>query len=142
MRAMLKSVNTPAYPVLIYLGDSDHVREEWASPSQFNHCIIAIKVGDEIIAPTIVTDAKLGRLLIFDATDDSTPVGDLNEDEQGSFALVIAGESGQLLRMPTLPPEASSFNRQADVVLAPEGSITATIRERANGQTAADLRRQ
>ena len=142
MRAMLKSINIIAYPVAIYLGDADHVREEWASPYQFNHCIIAIKVGDEIIAPTIVTDAKLGRLLIFDATDSNTPVGDLNEDEQGSFALVIAGDAGQLMRMPTLPPEASSFDRQADVVLEPQGTITATVRERASGQAAASSRRQ
>jgi hypothetical protein len=142
MRAMLKSINITAYPVAIYLGDADHVREEWASPYQFNHCIIAIKVGDEIIAPTVVTDAKLGRLLIFDATDSNTPVGDLNEDEQGSFALVIAGDAGQLMRMPTLPPEASSFDRQAEVVLEPQGTITATVRERASGQAAASSRRQ
>ncbi|HKB67184.1 MAG TPA: DUF3857 domain-containing protein [Pyrinomonadaceae bacterium] len=141
MRAMLKSINITAYPVLIYLGDSDHVREEWASPSQFNHCIIAIKVGDEIIAPTIVTDAKLGRLLIFDATDSSTPVGDLNEDEQGSFALVVAGDAGQLTRMPTMP-EASSFDRQAEVVLESQGNITATVHESASGQAAARSRRQ
>jgi len=141
MRAMLKSINITAYPVAIYLGDSDHVREEWASPYQFNHCIIAIKVGDEIIAPTIVTDAKLGRLLIFDATDSSTPVGDLNEDEQGSFALVIAGDAGQLMRMPTMP-ETSSFDRQAEVVLESQGNITATVHERASGQAAATSRRQ
>ncbi|MEP6818016.1 MAG: DUF3857 domain-containing protein [bacterium] len=142
MRSMLKVVNIIAYPVAIYSGDSNHVREEWASPYQFNHCIIAIKVGDDTTAPTIITDAKLGRLLIFDATDSSTPVGDLPEDEQGSFALVIAGEAGQLLRMPTLPLEASSFDRQADVVLAPQGSITATLREQSNGQAAADFRRE
>lgn len=142
MRAMLKSIGITAYPVAIYLGDSDHVREEWASPYQFNHCIIAIKVGDDVVAPTVITEAKLGRLLIFDATDSNTPVGDLNEDEQGSFALVIAGDAGQLMRMPIMPPEASSFDRQADVVLQPEGSITATVRERASGQTAADFRRQ
>jgi hypothetical protein len=141
MRSMLKAINITAYPVMIYLGDPDHVREEWASPFQFNHCIIAVKVGDDIISPTIITDAKLGRLLIFDATDENTPVGDLPEVEQGSFALIVAGEAGQLMRMPILPPEASSFNRQADVVLAQEGTITATVRERANGQAAVDFRR-
>jgi hypothetical protein len=118
------------------------VREEWASPVQFNHCIIAVKVNDETTGPTVMLIAKLGRLLIFDATDSNTPVGDLPEDEQGSFALVVAGEAGQLLRMPILPPEASSFDRQTSVVLTPEGSITATVRERANGQTAVDFRRQ
>ena len=141
MRAMLKSINIDAYPVAIYSGDPNHVREEWTSPDQFNHCIIAIKVGDDTISPTVITHAKLGRLLIFDATDSNTPVGDLPEDEQGSLALVIAGDSGQLLRMPTLPPEASSFDRQADIVMTAEGSISAAVREKANGQTAADYRR-
>jgi hypothetical protein len=141
MRAMLKAINITAYPVFIYAGDSTVVREEWASPYQFNHCIIAVKVSDETTAPTVITN-ELGRLLIFDATDPNTPVGDLPEDEQGSFALLVAGEAGQLVRMPILPPEASSFDRQADVVLTSEGSITATVRERASGQAAADFRRQ
>ena len=142
MRAMLRAVNITAYPVFIYSGDATLVREEWASPVQFNHCIIAVKVNDETTGPTVMAIAKLGRLLIFDATDPNTPVGDLPEDEQGSFALVVAGEAGQLLRMPVLPPEASSFDRQTSVVLTPEGSITATVRQRANGQTAVDFRRQ
>jgi hypothetical protein len=142
MRSMLRSINIDAYPVAIYSGDADYVREEWASPSQFNHCIIAIKVNNETSAPTVITHAKLGRLLIFDATDSNTPVGDLPEDEQGSLALVIAGEGGELVRMPTLPAESSSFDRQSDVVLTSEGSISATVRERASGQVAADFRRQ
>ena len=139
MRSMLQTINIVAYPVAIYSGDPDYVREEWASPDQFNHCIIAIKVGDDVVSPTIITDAKLGRLLIFDATDPYTPVGDLPEHEQGSFALVMAGEAGQLLRMPSLSPEASSYNRQSDIVMTSEGSITATVREKANGQAAARL---
>lgn len=142
MRAMLKAVNINAYPVFIYSGDANRVWEQWASPDQFNHCIIAVRISDETIAPTVITNEKLGRLLIFDATDSNTPVGDLPEDEQGSFALVVAGEAGQLLRMPILPPEASSFDRQAEVVLTEEGGITATLHERANGQAAADFRRQ
>ncbi len=142
MRSMLRAININAYPVAIYSSDANHVREEWASPYQFNHCIIAVKVSDETVGPTIIANDKLGRLLIFDATDPSTPVGDLPEDEQGSFALLVAGEQGQLLRMPTLPPDASSFDREADVTMTPEGSITATVRERANGQAAADFRRQ
>lgn len=142
MRSMLRSINITAYPVAIYSGDAEHVREEWASPYQFNHCIIAIKVGDDVISPTVITDAKLGRLLIFDATDSNTMVGDLPEDEQGSFALVIAGDAGQLMRMPTLPADASSIIRQAEVVMASDGTITATVREKANGQVAADFRRQ
>ncbi|HVQ38911.1 MAG TPA: transglutaminase domain-containing protein, partial [Pyrinomonadaceae bacterium] len=141
MRSMLRAININAYPVVIYSGDPNRVREEWASPNQFNHCIIAVKVSDETVGPTVMTVEKLGRLLIFDATDSNTKVGDLPDHEQGSLALLVAGDQGQLLRMPTLPPESSTFNRHADVVMTSEGSITATVHERANGQAAADSRR-
>jgi hypothetical protein len=137
MRAMLKVVGIQSYLVAIYSGDPNYVRDEWPSPGQFNHCIIAVKVSDATQAATVTQHPKLGRLLIFDATDDDTPVGDLPDHEQGSFALVIAGADGTLMRMPTTPPEANQLERQADVSLAADGSINATVRERAQGQSAA-----
>lgn len=136
MRAMLKAVKINSYPVLIFSGDPTFVREEWPSPTQFNHAIIAVQVGKETVVPTIVEHEKLGRLLMFDATDDNTTVGDLPFHEQGSFALVAAGDQGSLVRMPTTPPEANRLERQADVVLTPEGSITAKVKERSQGQAA------
>ncbi len=141
MRAMLKTINITAYPVAIYLGDPTRVREEWASPSQFNHCIIAIKVGEETQAPTVIQHAALGRLLIFDATDEHTAVGDLPEEEQGSLALIMAGDSGGLSQMPILPPESSQLYRQAHVVLTSDGSITVNLKEKSTGQTAVNERR-
>src|SRR5258708_2274718 len=94
MRAMLKVLGIAAYPVVIYSGDSTYVREEWASPNQFNHCIVAIKVSDETQVATVITHPKLGRLLIFDATDADTPVADLPDQGQGSLALIVAGGAG------------------------------------------------
>src|SRR5262249_17156706 len=41
LRAMLKAVGITSYLVSIYSGDPTYVREEWPSPQQFNHCIIA-----------------------------------------------------------------------------------------------------
>lgn len=137
MRTMLRVLKITAYPVGIYSGDRTYVREEWPSPHQFNHCIIAIKVSDETQAPSVVTHPTLGRLLIFDPTDPNTPVGDLPDHEQGSWALVVAGGDGQLLRMPAMPPEANTVERTADVTLASDGSISAAVRERTVGQSAA-----
>ena len=142
MRAMLKAAGIQSYLVCIYSGDPKYVRQEWPSPQQFNHCIIAIKVGDATDAATIVRHPSLGRLLMFDPTDDNTPVGDLPDHEQGSFALVVAGESGALLKMPETPPEANSLDRQADVVLMADGSITANVRERSVGNSAVGSRRE
>jgi hypothetical protein len=141
MRALLKAVKITAYPVAIYLGDPTYVREEWAAPNQFNHCIIAVRVSDETQAPTVIKHPTLGRLMIFDATDENTPVGDLPDIEQGSLALIIAGDDGALVRMPTTPPELNKMERQAEVVLTSEGAITATVKERSIGQSAVDERR-
>src|SRR5437763_2022887 len=141
MRAMLKAVGIKAYLVSIYSGDPTFVREEWPSPQQFNHCIIAVKVSDETQVPAIVAHPTLGRLLIFDSTDDNTPVGDLPSHEQGSFALVIAGDQGALLRMPMTPPEANRLEREAEVTLAADGTITANVQEKSVGQSAVAERR-
>jgi hypothetical protein len=140
MRAMLKVLNITSYPVGIFSGDANYVREEWSSPEQFNHCIIAIKVNDGTQTPTVLIHPKLGRLLIFDATDDNTPVGDLPEDEQGSFAVIVAGDAGGLVRMPITPPEANGLTRRVEASLEANGSLNASIHENSTGSQAVSER--
>jgi hypothetical protein len=140
MRAMLKVLGITAYPVVIYSGDADYVREEWASPNQFNHCIVAVKVSDETQVATVITHPKLGRLLIFDATDDDTPVGDLPDQEQGSLALIVAGDAGSLVRMPVTPAETNLLDRKIQANLAADGSLTAMIQEKTAGSWAVGYR--
>jgi hypothetical protein len=140
MRAMLSVVKIPAFMVSITADDPMYVRAEWASPHQFNHCIIAIKVSDDINLPSVVTHPKLGRLLIFDPTDAYTQVGDLPEDQQGSLALIDHKDSDSLLRMPILPPEMSQVERNIEVSLSPEGSISGKVSEKSIGQSASEER--
>ncbi len=140
MRAMLKAIGIQSYLVSIYSGDASYVREEWPSPQQFNHCIIAIKVNDDTQAATIIKHPSLGRLLIFDPTDDNTPVGDLPDGEQGSLALIIAGDAGALLRMPKTEPETNRLERLTEVELDGDGVIKAIIHERSAGQSAVSER--
>ena len=142
MKAMLKALKIPSYLVTIYSGDPTSVREEWPSPQQFNHCIIAVKVSDDTRAATIVNHPKLGRLLIFDPTDEDTPVGDLPDHEQGSLALIVAGDNGALMRMPVTPPESNRLERQSEVSLASTGAITGKIHEHTLGQAAVTARRE
>ncbi|MBS1793282.1 MAG: DUF3857 domain-containing protein [Acidobacteria bacterium] len=135
MRALLRALKIEAYPVAIFSGDPTFVREEWASPAQFNHCIIAIRIGDATIAPTVINHPTLGRLMIFDATDAFTMLGDLPDYLQGSFALIIAGDNGGLVKMPLTPAETNLLSREVEVRLSPEGAINGTIRERSTGQS-------
>ena len=140
MRAMLKLKNIDAYPVIIYSGDPNYVRKEWASPGQFNHCIIAIRVSPSTTGPTIIEHAKLGRLLIFDATDQFTPVGDLPDYLQGSLALIVAGDKGGLVEMPVTPPDFNAWVRETEVNLDRDGGIKGVMRERASGQESRQAR--
>ena len=140
MRAMLKVVGIVAFPVSIFSGDANYVRAGWPSPQQFNHCIIAVKVSDETQANTIIQHPTLGRLLIFDATDDQTPIGDLPYYLQGSLALINSKSETDLVRMPVTPPETNQLERNATFALQADGSITGQIQELAKGQVAVEFR--
>jgi len=140
MRAMLKVVGITAIPVSIYSGDPTYVRASWPSPQQFNHCIIAVKVSDQTQASTIIQHPTLGRLLIFDPTDEQTPIGDLPDHLQGSLALIDSKNETDLVKMPTTPPEMNQLERTATLELQADGAIAGQIKEQANGQTAARFR--
>lgn len=142
MRAMLKTIGIEAYPVIIYSGDPTYVRASWASPRQFNHCIIAVKISDETTAPPVLMHPQLGRLLIFDATDSFTPVGDLPDYLQGSQAVILAGENGGLFEMPITDAEVDLLERTVKVGLDPSGQLSGTISEKANGQTSTAFRQE
>lgn len=136
MLAMLSVVKIKAHLVSIFSGDPTYVRAEWASPDQFNHCIIAIEVSDATQVPTVVKHPTLGRLLIFDATDESTPLGDLPWHEQGSLALIVHRSTTELLTMPVLPSSVNRLDRQAAITMEADGSIQGKIKELSVGQEA------
>jgi hypothetical protein len=140
MRAMLKAIGINAYPVLIFSGNRYQVREEWPSPLQFNHCIIAVVLKEPVQAPAVIQHDKLGSLLIFDPTDPHTKPGNIPKMEQGSFALIAAGEAGSLLKMPASRPEEDRTERNLNIELSTNGSIRTQIHEAMNGSAAASAR--
>jgi transglutaminase-like putative cysteine protease len=137
MRALLKAAGIDSYAVVIFSGDRAYVRQEWPSPMQFNHAIVAVKVGPDTTLPTVADYPGLGRLLIFDPTDPYTPVGDLPEDEQGSLALVIAGDRGDLLRMPLVASTSNRVELRADARMETLGAVSAHLTSQYFGQSGA-----
>jgi transglutaminase-like putative cysteine protease len=137
MRAMLRAAGISSFAVAAYWGDRAAVREEWPSPQQFNHCIVAVQVDASVTAPSVVEHPTLGRLFFFDPTDSNTRPGDLDYDHQGSLVLVVAGAGGGLVRLPFLPPENNRLARTIVAQLSENGSITGTIVEKSSGQGAA-----
>jgi hypothetical protein len=140
MRCMLKAAGVDAYLVAIFSGDKTHVRDEWPSPYQFNHMILAAKVSASDAAPTAIS-SSLGSLVIFDPTDEKTPVGDLPFYEQGSYALLLAGDRGELLRMPVTKPEANLIDISVDATLEADGKLAVSFVNSKTGQPACMERR-
>ncbi|HSE97827.1 MAG TPA: DUF3857 and transglutaminase domain-containing protein [Blastocatellia bacterium] len=139
LQAMLRVIGVESYQVLVFSGDPTRVRPEFPSPLQFNHSIIAIMTKSD--GPTTVNHPHMGRLLFFDPTDNTTPPGDLPFYLQGSYGLVVKGDSGDLVRLPELAEAANSINREIDVQVEATGGIAATVTETITGQMAAVARR-
>jgi hypothetical protein len=139
MRAMLASIGIQAHLVTIYAGDPDYVREQWPSPQQFNHAIVAIAAPSDLAAPAVVEHPSLGRLLLFDPTDPYTPLGHLPLHEQGSLALIVHGEGGPLVRVPSAPSRNGS-QREIEGRITPDGLLVARLRLARQGDPARQQR--
>lgn len=140
MRAMLKAIGIESYDVSIFAGDRTYVDDKFASPGQFNHAIVAVKVSAESKSPAVVDAPGVGRLLIFDPTDDDVPLGHLPQHEQGSLALVAVGAQAKLLRMPVIPAAGNTVTRKMHVKLNEDGSADASIEQSSAGSSAARSR--
>jgi hypothetical protein len=134
MRALLKAIGMTAYPVAIYSGDRTHVSAEWPSLGAFNHAISAIRVGPDTNVPAVLDHPKMGRLLFFDPTDPYVPAGYLPDHEQASLALVGAGETGDLVRIPSGMVTAGERQRNVEAVLKADGSIDGAFVEKRTGE--------
>ncbi|HZU29077.1 MAG TPA: DUF3857 domain-containing protein [Bryobacteraceae bacterium] len=142
MRTMLRIAGIEAKPVVIEAYDRLYTRSEWPSPWQFNHMIVAVAVSPETKAPAVIEPPGLGRLLLFDPTNDMVPPGLLPSYEQDSLALVIAGDKGALVRTPALPPDTSRFERETEVTLEAGGGAAVKVRDHLFGDSAAAIRRR
>lgn len=139
MRSMLKAAGIQSYLVAIHAEDRTFVREQWPSPEQFNHMIVAVRVTEASDAPTVMT-TNLGRLLFFDPTDVATPLGDLPWFEQGSFALLCAGDQGTLVKMPVVKTDANLVDVTVEGKLSATGDLSASYSSKRTGQAAAAIR--
>jgi len=98
----------------------------------FDHTILAIHVPDSIVDPALVAilnHPKLGRLLIFDPTDEITPFGELRGPLQASYALLVTPDSGELIQVPQLPPSTNSITRTGQFTIDDHGTLMGSVHE-------------
>lgn len=140
LSAMLKEIGVDSYFFDINtrrggVGSQSPARLGW-----FNHEILAIRLPDDLKDPSLVailTPPKLGRILIFDPTDDMTPFGQLSGSLQSSYGLLVTADGGELLQLPQLSPETSGLHRSAKLALSPNGTLSGEVQEMRFGDSGA-----
>ncbi|MGA2434518.1 MAG: DUF3857 domain-containing protein [Bryobacteraceae bacterium] len=140
MRSLLRSVGIDAYMISITAADRSYVREEWPSPYQFNHTIVAVKVDDTVQAPAVLQHPVLGRLLFFDPTDPYTSFSYLPAGMQDSWALIDGVTSTPLVKTPGTVPSDNRTERDTEAVIGANGAVSATVKDRYFGSAASDER--
>lgn len=142
LSAMLHEAGIDSYYVLIN-SKRDYLTPDFPSMLGFNHVILAIRLPESASVPAlmpILRHQKLGRLLLFDPTDDSTPLGYLPPSLQASHGLLVTESEGELISTPLLPPSANRILRTAKLTLDADGSLKGTVEEEREGPFATELR--
>jgi hypothetical protein len=108
-----------------------------------DHMITAIEIPPDLRDPRLQAIAKARdgkQYLIFDPTDEHTPVGNLPYYLQGGYGILSAGDASQILALPILPPDANGTEQKGSFTLAADGSLTGSVDAFHSGPDGADLR--
>ena len=139
--SMLQAAGIPAHSLSV---DDRRGFIDPTAPSRFgDHMITAIElpVGDNDPRLAARVKAANGKtLLIFDPTDEVTPVGIIRGDLQGAWGYIANGPDSQVLQMPVLSPETAGLNRKGTFTLTPDGALSGDITEVFTGDDAASER--
>jgi len=141
--AMLSEIGVESYYVVI---NSERGAVSGSTPAQigvFNHMILAIRLPAGVSDPSLVAflnESKLGKLLIFDPTDEMTPFGQLRGALQANYGLLVTSSGGELVELPQLPATLNGTERIAKLKLDNKGTLSGDIREIHRGDPAVHQR--
>lgn len=139
MSTMLKLTGIDSYYLFINT-ERGAIGPQTPPMRMFDHAILAIKLPEEVKGPqyqAVLNNPKVGRLLIFDPTDEKTPIGGLYGALQGSFAFLVEPDGGELIETPQLPTRSNGVMRTGKIDLDAQGTLRADIKETRNGDFAA-----
>lgn len=141
MRALLQSLGFQAWLVPVHSEGAAAVDTTLPTPSAFDHCIVAVRVPLGTQLPAALMHPTLGRLIVFDATDPTTPFGELPASLQGAPAMLEAPGGEGLITLPFAPPGHDATREYFDATLDASGSLGCRLHLQLTGADANALRR-
>ena len=137
LRAMLESVGIHSTWVLV---DTNRGYVDPQLPSiAGNHAITAVEIPAGYSNPrlqSVVTTSQGNRYLIFDPTDEWTPMGEIRPELQGGYGILSEGTHSQLILLPRLAPEDERTEQTIHARLQADGSLEASVTEHLFGHAA------
>jgi len=135
--SLLRAIGEDGRLVVLRHGDPCFVNPAWPS-DQFDHAIVAIPADADV--PNwwpVITDRTTRKMVVFDPTDGTTPLGVLHFGDQAGFALVIDRAGSDLVRLPASDPEHSQLARKIEATMDRQGGLTVQVDESRSGTAAA-----
>jgi len=140
MMTMLREAGIESHPILVNTRDSGQVYSPFPSPGQFNHVVLGIPLPADSEFLATATHPELGALLVFDPTDEQTPLGDLPWTDQGTSGLLVHPELGSLVELPVLAARFNLAERDWNLVMDATGAAVVKMEATFTGQYARMLR--
>jgi hypothetical protein len=137
LAAMLSSVGV--HGALLMVDTERGVIDPDAPSIMGNHMIGAIEIPPGYDSPRLhsVVTAKTGkRYLIFDPTWERTPFGQLENNLQGSYGVLLEDANSQVIQLPVMDPKLNTIRRTAAFQLATDGTLKGSVTDKRFGDLA------
>lgn len=128
--AMLRAVGIRAY--YLHVDSRRGVIDPQAPSLIGDHMITAIELPPAESDPRLMARAKLSSgktVLVFDPTDEVTPVGLIDANLQGAYGNLADGDNSQVIAIPVLPPQSGGVESTGKFVLSADGSLAGDLQE-------------
>jgi hypothetical protein len=139
--AMLQAIGVKAH--YLHVDSRRGIIDPDAPSLEGNHMITAIELPEGENDPRLMARVKAvnGKtLLIFDPTDEVTPVGLIRSELQGAYGNISNGPDSQVLPLPVLPPESGGQTRKGAFTLTADGALAGDVTETLTGDDATAVR--
>ena len=132
LSAMLKEVGVDSYYLSINTTRGAVTAQTPPQMYWFDHEILGVRLPEDVKDASLVAiyqHPTLGRVLIFDPTDELTPFGYLRGALQANYGLLVTPDGGDLIQLPQLAPASNGVHRAGKLKLSADGTLSGDVTE-------------
>lgn len=133
LRAMLSCIGVESRAVICMQDTHRVVVRNYPSVNVFNHCITGIIAPEGVDCPALVEHPDLGKLIIFDPTNEHTPLGFTDRILDNTYYLVL---DKACMGLSAFPDTGDMNECVFNCMLKSDGSLQVQIIDTSEGQLA------